>query len=313
MGNRIISEILAIVVVIIVAVTCVPIWMDSAAADDTYTNAGYIRMTKITDADAHTFIWSSDSPNAFTVDDEVYNLSEIGPNLDMTLIGDTNILIRLKTTADATLHSWTFIYPGNTQTITPDNPADINLVFQDGAYSGYFKGDRAGTYEILFMPDKTGDYVMKSASDLAYLNGDSEIFGIGRSYLRGSAGTQIQPGFRINGSIDDGVTVEDFRGSHMTVSDIEIHDAEVSDHKDLYLFDKVTFAGYSETVDGDGNITETFNGTFTYNYICVPFEVTAERSVHMDSVSGGLVSVLPLLIIVAVILGGAYIFLRSRD
>ena len=101
--------------------------------------------------------------------------------------------------------------------------------------------------------------------------------------------------------MEDGITPVIWRpptDTTSTITDVVVNAPADQDHIDLYKLTKVDMTFHY--VNGDDSVTDT---VLTYSYFLVPSEVTAERSVHFTDAGSSLLMVIPIMIIVAVILG----------
>ena len=154
-----------------------------------------------------------------------------------------------------------------------------------------------------FVIADSGDYVMKKMDKDAYVHGDSPIFGYGRTYARSYNYTS-----ELKGSVDDGITGEYYpettiTATGWTISDVTLNSVEDSSHKDLY---KISTMTYEITGEGIQPYTAVFS-----QYI-VPAEITAERSVHFTDGQNAIFAAIPVMIILAVLLGVVALVIRSR-
>lgn len=305
LGKNIMMIVSLMVTVILALAVLVPVIQDSSASEDTFTNDGYYRMSKITSDDEGSWVysWTSEKPKIVVVNDVEYN---IDPSGSYTIIGAGDGWVsRLVNTSSYSyiqnMYSDGLGSGGNGMksmdcTIT-GGTASFSIVLADDTTS-----TKSMTYTYAYVLDKDGPMIMKDSTIPAYMNEDSDIFAIG---VTASAGFPLNV-FMITGNIEDGVTVDNTihksGGQDFVASNVVIHESEKTDHIDLYSLDKITFTA----TDG----TDTINAT--YSYFLVPYEVTAERSVHVSTVEASLLNIIPLLVVIGIVMGAVW-FIRQRN
>lgn len=308
--KSIIAVIVGLMVAGLILVAFVPVFTEVTATEDTYQNDGYFRMTHYgTDTDV-TIEWSAENPKTMIVNDVAIPINYNVEGGQVTIVADTNFIVRLNASntmsyiaqtggTHTAIESATYVFSGGTATITNTS---------DGTPTTYNT-----TYEDIYVPDLDGEFVMKEFDKTAYVNEDSEIFAFGLTRIRTSTGTTASPGagFEFSGSIADGIEGRIWRGSdNVTVADEQINYVADSNHIDLYKFDSITAtATYTETIEGETVTTDT---QVTYNYLLVPYEVTAERTVHGDDVFNTVINIIPLLAGVGLLMAGVYYFITRK-
>ena len=144
---------------------------------------------------------------------------------------------------------------------------------------------------------------MKDRNKPAYLHGsDSVYYGAGLSSLSGSVLSSLY----LEGNIDEFEVTP--MSSLCTVSNEEIVSNSVSGYLDLYSLDKLKFTTTYSPIDGDPTDVNQ-----TYSYFAVPYEVTAEKSQHLDSGTIAIINAIPIIIIVAMITMAVGFFLVKRE
>ena len=133
------------------------------------------------------------------------------------------------------------------------------------------------------------------------MNDDSFFMGVG--ITSGSSSIGIV-GLNVSGSIEDDVTINAWRGTGLTFTNVVIVEEPVSSHINLYSLDKITFTATNENDD---------SLDITYSYFIVPYEVTAEKAQHLSDPMNAILNVIPIIIIVAVLLGVVAIFIIRRE
>lgn len=302
-------SVVSIAIACLFAVTLlIPIVADSTAETDTFTNEGYFRMSHYDNTTDHTMVWTYSEPNTVTVDGDDVLIDYHVPQGAVTLIADTDWIFRLYIGNDGN-PVWVDYIPSSGGTVTRATVSDnatLTISLTSGSMSADFGNGttKSGSYTDIWIPSNTGEYTMKKADKTAYINGDSEIVGYGISRPLNHAGQNVpSPGYGLAfiGSYDDGITGTIWRGTNGAISDTTVNATAEDSHNDLYIFDKITATfTLTETVDEETVTTDT---ELTYNYVIVPYEVTAERSIHPDANTNALLNLIPLLVVVGIILG----------
>ena len=297
----------AFVVITVIAAVLMPVLGDATETHRTFTNDEYyITMDKLDSSSSHTITWTKDTQSKITVDG-----IDVTPTWNqVSIVALPNNLVRSSNTPDG----YFIGLIGEDVTTGYGSPTDKSITVTISAGSLTFAGvttnDNTYSKTITFTegyvinPDNTGEYgyITKTPTAKAYVNGDTEIFGIGYSTVGGT----WQNVFSISGTIDDGITVSLIStslGDDPTISNEQTVYETVSGYKDLYQFEKETF-------------TATYNGTdtpLTYSYVIVPAEVTAEKSIHLTDSENAILLVIPALLIVAIIIGVLAVAMRGRE
>lgn len=298
MDNKIVMiSIAAVIGIIVLGSVLMPIMNDATATTDTFSNVegsqGYF-IPIGPDTESYTLSFDGSSPGKVVVNGEDVPLFD-GTIIAMTdsgifrcnnslgtrlsLISSTNTASQIDTTLTITITNGVFSYVIGTA-------AAVTMDISDGG----------------FAIAKTGDYVMTGANQNIYLNKDSLIYGSGLTSVTGGA---WNTNFQFSGSIEDGVTVivnYPVNNNVPTISNEAVVNSPIDGHKDLYDLEKVTF----DATLGD-NVTSC-----TYDRIIVPAEITAERSVHFTPGENAIFAAMPIMIILAVLLGVVALVIRSR-
>ena len=302
------------VALVVVASVLIPVLDNSTKTDDTFTNEGYFRMTHYgTDTDI-IMTWSADKPKIMVVNDVEVPINYNVSGGQVTVIADTNFLVRFNSTGSLTWVGTAGGSYGANESAT--------FTFSGGEVSASLVANgstqtRTSTYSDLYLPSLDGPYVMKDFDKPSYINSDSDVFAYGLTRVKKADGALTpSPGYGLEfkGSIDDGITSRVWRDGGSTsfalLDDAQMNYEPSTSHLDLYSFTSITCtATFTETVDGETVVTET---PVTYNYLLVPYQVTAERAAHFDPAQIGIISAIPILIIVAILLFAVTVFIRNR-
>ncbi len=276
------------VAVIVLAGIMIPVLDDATTVNEKFTNEGLYYMTNPTESTTVKYLGNSE-----------WEVN--GEPLVYTNVGATNILIFDGTfvrnngqVRGAVYQTWsaaelTIANGTVTGTATASGtPTSINWTYTDS---------------YVATNDSSAAYIMKSNTSQSYINEDSPVIGMGLTSVKDADG--------VNQSVPFYVTVEGLQAtvstvaayeSQVSISEVKVNYTDVDGFEDLYLFSSVTFKATWGT-----NTTNV-----TYNTVIVPHEVTAEKSVHLTDSMNGLLAVIPILILVAILIGVAAVVLRNR-
>lgn len=292
----------AFVVVVVLAAVLMPVLEDATDTEDTFTNeGGYYRMGEINAADdtEYTLSWVKTDTTILTINGVDFDANAAYGTAATTVVASENWMLRYHSidgpsgylqyydgtswAGDATTKSMDITASNGTVTITYVMSTDVT-------------NTKTVTYTKLYaiMPDSTDDE-MKKPTETPYLLGDSSIYAMG--VTSGITGL-----IKIEGTINDGVDIDVIGNNSETISNIVIDKTAVSGYKDLYKVSKITF-----DVEISGVTTSC-----TYNFFIVPYEVTAEKSQHLDTNEIAIFGAIPVLVIVALLIGVLALYMRSR-
>ena len=270
--------------------------------EDTFSNVtnSIAHYKKIGTTENITWEWDHTDPLVMSIDGDTATLPS---NLALTVSTSGNWLIRFSGGNTLTFFPNNNASPTTPVTASVTDGTDMSISFNSGTMTVTNTAEtpvtRTITYTELYVmvadDDTNYDYVMKSSTQSAYMNGDSPFYASGMSVVGGQGGF----GYTITGSIDDGATISQFRGTATTNTDTSVNYTEVSGYKDLYKLDSITFKA---------NTTNML-----YNYFLVPTEVTAEKSVHADATTILLFQTIPVFIVLGMIVAVVgVLYLKSR-
>ncbi len=294
----------AAISIIVLASVLIPVLDDATATNDTFKNEGWVHMKKYDTTAEITAFWDHTKPHQITVGSTDIELPIGAPGAEfvLTACGTATFLLRYSSTSETT---GALLYNDVNGNLTASTAAgtDMTISISGGTITATVTGQtaRTGTYTdyLFFVSDDTGGYVMKKPTVKAYLNEDSEVVGIGRTAL----GTNGTFSFVIEGNIEDGWTGSVYQTTGPVLSDITGVYSVVDSHLDLYSFDKIT-------------LTATISDTdypVTYNQVIVPYEVTAEKAQHLTDGMSAILNVIPIMIIIAVLLGVLGLYMIRRE
>lgn len=303
--KKILAVIIASTVCALIFGALLPVWADTTASEDTFKNTG-------------AFFVEIDPTDTYTVEyDKSIELGIVyinGKALNVpfstgyTIVAIDNAILRLQS-GDNTIQ-----YKGNGVYIT--GIAKLDITVSNGSITGTFENATSGpsatwpatTYTKAFIASpEEEDYIMSTYTEPVKMNGNSPIVAFGQTSIH-SSGADVLSLVNITGDIENGVTVSILNSTTgeenpgATVSDITINATTVNGYEDLYDLTSITF-----NVAYDGAITAV-----TYSAYVVPYEVTAERTVHMSGALATLVNIIPLLIAFGLIIGIAGVVIYKR-
>lgn len=279
------------VIGVIVLSAFVPIISETTSATKTFENDGYYRMTN---TDEETVITWTPSVEQFViqvngVDVSLENLKNYGAYRNYSIAFADDVIVRYyyETANSQNIQIWTSDYHVGmgsnsiyTMTVTI-NSSGLTFTTSEPDYVPTSVA-HSGDYFII---DANGEFVMKFSDKTAYILKDTTIF-----YAGGISGvaTSIFSSIYIEGTVLD-YEVTPLR-NYVTISNKDSTFTEVSGYIDLVELDKLTF----DTTYSPPGGTETERNQ-TYSYFLVPYEVTAEKSVHPDDALSSVIDLLPLI------------------
>lgn len=311
MDNKLIQIVITITVgIVVLGSLLVPVITEASTTETKFTNDGYYFMTFEDEGTEMTVNWDYTQPTVLTV-----NSTEVPlPDKDhMSSIPFTIFCSKtwyLRYAYDNTDGYYVGIYQNaNTNTYSGAVSAERSLTVTVGADgtttvnngTEHTWSNASGGFYVI---SETGEYVMKTMDSDAYVHGDSEIFGYGRTYARYYNYTS-----ELSGSVNDGITGEFHPESTIitagwTISDVTLNSETVSSYTDLYTVSSMTYEITGETI---------LPYEATFSQFIVPYEITAEKSQHLDTAEIGLLAAIPVLMIVALLVITVRIFGGNRD
>lgn len=294
--NKLVTMVITLSVVIIsVAAILMPVISSATETTDTYTNEGLYHLTKYGTSAELVITWDHTDPEVITAGTDTITLPQDSA-YPLTLTGNNSFFARYSVESDGTYFQ---VFSSNNSVVLGGNTTDetdVTITISSGSIT-ITNGTSTVTYtydDFVLAISTDGPYVMKSSTDTAYVLGDSEIYGVGRSLLSFASGSR-QTNFYIEGTISGGFTITPISRTDTTsIASYEVDSAAVDGHVDLYTFDSISFIATATDVD------ETASAT--YSQVIVPYEVTAEKSTHLDSGTIALLAAIPSLIIVSLIM-----------
>lgn len=308
-NNIIVGVIGVMICAIMVGGSLLPVVSNVTATSDTYINEGYYTMDKLSSDDEITLYWIASVPNILKINGIDYDLSGLkemshgssifvnGNGVLRAFVGEDTFMFRS--------HQSDGYFSVNDSDTT--NYIDLTLTttrMTGTISSGGTVSEKTVTYQgdvYILNPNGNGAYTMKYGNESAYVKADSPICLAGLTYYTRDLG------FILTGTVES-LTPHMFYGPTGTAaSDITIHSNESKNHVNLYTIDKVTF-----TITSTSEDNTPISTLATYSYFIVPTEVTADRTMPMDSTIANMVSILPIVAVAGLVMVGIYVFISRK-
>ncbi len=300
MDNKIVMiSIAAVIGIIVLGSVLMPILDDATTVNETFTNDGYYRVSKATADSNVTIVWDHTDPTILTVNGTDLDMSGIPKDQPLTIYASEEAVVRYTNgTSGVSINR----YGGSYQNATESNAKDVSITLS-GSSATMVWGTSTDTLTAtgVYYIDPDGDYVMKKSDSVAKVKSDESVLLIaGTSNVSGAVtlyGT---------GTIDDGLTISVVaglaEGDTYSIGDVTINYTDLTKYIDLADLTSIQFPFTKNTT----------TATITYSYFVVPYEVTAERSVHFTDGQNAIFAAMPVMIILAVLLGVVALVIRSR-
>lgn len=310
MDNKLVGVIIAATIsLIVVAAVLMPIVNDTVATSDTFRNEGYFTMDEITDG-THTMSWSATDRNNMIIDGVAFDLTKIDVSSYTALIDSKGLIRVIWSSNSGVVELRGYHLTGYFGLVSSDSTASLTVTYTPTSVNmSVVTYGESRTIEVTSLvdvyainPNGDGEFTMKYSNDTAFVKSDSTIIFAGTTYFSGINDVGIFGKGTING-INTSIV---FGSSSPTITNMVINTNPATSHIDLYRLDKITF-DLNYTVDSVAKV-----GHVTYSYFLVPTEVTADRTVPMDSAPAGIIEAIPIIVIVAILALIAGIMIRSR-
>lgn len=264
-----------------------PIVSDATASETTFKNEGYFNMARLDEGTELNVVWDYTNPTTLTVNSNAVSLPDKDSmsSIPFTIMCCNNWYLRYgwDTASGYYLglyqNSSNTSYSGNvneSRSFTVNVSTDGTTTVNNGVDHTWSAA--TGNFYII---SEEGPFVMKKQNADAYVNGDSQIFGYGRTNARGYNYTS-----ELTGSVNNGITGQYYpettiSGTGWTFSDVTLNSEEVTGYEDLYKISTMTYEITGENI-------QPYTAVFS-QYI-VPAEVTSEKSWHLDTTQVALVA-----------------------
>ena len=290
-----------VVAIVVCAGILIPAIDQSTETHKLYTNDGLYKMDKIDVDYTVNVTWDHTAPQVINFGSVAVDMQQY-PAGTYTMIGSENFNMRYYDLGSGNVGIQIY---GDNQNYSANTTAGTDMAISisagtmtannGGTAKSYTIGDHGYIYDF----DGDGKYVMKSAADPVYVLGDSDIVSINASIVY----TGVTVGSFVSGNIDDGFTGSTYlNGAYsVTFGNITTQSDEVSGYKDLYELSEL-------------DVEMTQNGTTKtglFKTLIVPAEVNAELAVHLDQSQIVVLSVIPLLILVAILIAAVVLIGRE--
>ena len=303
--NTLIAKIVGLVIaLVVVGMVLVPFVTDATTTEATLINNGYMRMAHYDTTEEVTLEWDPATPTIFTVngEDVPIALDSSLNNLSVTILGDTNWVVRLDFKSNGDVNRLSYI-PANGSAVnaTVADNQSVSITMSDGSMSGTMGADSiSNTYSDIYAPALDGEYVMKKSNESAYIHADSFIFAYGLTFI--DAATL---GIEISGDYEDGITSSVWRGANnFEISDLTINATPNSKYVGTYDLQNITL----NATKLDTSVVTAV----TYSYFLVPYEVTSELSQHASNIEITLYQMIPILVVLGLVVAIVGMFAYNK-
>lgn len=291
--------------VVLIGSTLAPVVSEAITTEETLVNDGLFNYGIFETSDSYVLSADIDNPDIITVNGEDMDNPLGTTAASYSLISSENFLVRmLYNSSAASPYQLTVVGLQSSNATIRMYMANLTATASEGTLT--VSGTNTGgteqtatfTYDEIYgiVPDGN-DAVMKVPTAGAYIKGDSQLYASGLTTV-----SQWSDMIHFEGTYDDGITISSPNMSGATFDNIVWNIEPVSEYLDLYALTSIEF----DVTYGDTTVHAT------YSYIAVPAEVTAELSQHLSSTEIALISVLPLIVIVAMVCAAA-MMIRSKD
>lgn len=280
----------AVIVVVVLAGVLMPVLSDSVATSDTYTNNGMYRMNKYATSDPVTLEWTYEDPTNVKVNG--INIGLTSNSLGYSICVGENWILRTNGTSYMDLIDAS----GLVSEAKTSNSTTMIMDFNGGTLTTTV-GESVTTLEYtdFYCIGLDGGYVYKGSNPV-YLLGDTQAYGIHRIASQNALGINGIVVLDISGSIDNGFQASEITNhANLSLGEVQVTSEKISDHVNLYKLD-----GMSITATNTNNDKSS---TYDWNALIVPYEITAEKSVHLSNNEIAIFLAIPVLIIVALLVG----------
>lgn len=290
---------------IVIAAVLLPVLDDSSKTEDVFYNDDYFfKMDKLDSDSSHVISWSKGAASKLVIDGEDYAVTWSGSPV---IVACDNDLIRFQhSSANKYLN---FVGADSKGGVGASSDLSATITIADGVItfertsSGGSTTSVTTEFETAYCIDPNGDYVLTSSGDVTkYILKDTDVFSLGYLTISGV----WQNVFKSYGSIEDGFTSE-LVSSNLTedpvVTSQDPQYTEVNKYVDLYTINTIPFTYTYNDTESDAGLGR----------LIVPYEVHAELSNHLDNNSISILAAIPVMIIIAVLVGVVAAVIRNRE
>ena len=309
-GNKLLTLLVTITVgIIFIGALLAPVIEDNSETEKKYTNDGFFNATYLNDKSTDVLSYDYTNPTILTINGNDVDMSSIDSSYSSVTVAfsDKWFVRYVITTNTIYLYETDTVTSPATFTIAPEDEKNVTLTCSNGTAT-FVVGEDTYTKTIsgdglIISSSEKAEYVMKKSATAAYVNGDSLVYGAGRTdRALGVTATSYNAIFKA--SVDDGVSAIGFSPNTYTITDSSVTATDISGSVlDLYELTKFTIS----ITDGENN------GTVTYNQIFVPRVITAELSQHLDAGEIAILAAVPLMAIAALVLLVVRYFVAGRN
>lgn len=308
MENKLIGLVMgAVVGVILIGALLMPVLNDAAATERTFTNTGLFYADVLDENSDRTMSFDYTKPNIITVDGTDIDMSSIQTSYgSATVIFSNDWFMRFVPDTGIVLYKCGTSSSQAIKGATASSQISFTATFSSGAAVFIYSDSTEIEYDIadagLIITPDAGAYIMKGANDTAYVNGDSIVYGVGRTdRALGTSGTSFNA--MMAASVDDGVSSLYYSPQYTMNDNRSVNATADADYTDLYALSGFTFNLVSN---------DEAEHAITYNQIFVPTSVKSELTEHLDSGEIAVLSAIPVMMIAALVIFAVRV-LYSRD
>ena len=295
MNTKIIGiSIAAVIGIIVLGSVLMPILDDATETEKKFVNEGrYYVTTEIEDDVSITMNYDIETDvRSWYIDGELLTYADYPSDIEY-----------IRTPTVAGTDNYVFRTDGRTRGINNSTGStDYSLTVTNEHITS---GTKVGNAPLFVASTEQTDNVMRNnPTQPGYVHGDSEIIGCGYTLVSVGPDININAVISFKGSVNDGVEITVFDANYtFTVDNVKVNATPVDGFVDLYDFTSVTF----DVVSTNDAVTSC-----TYSMVVLPAEVTAEKAVHFTNNQNTLLMVIPMLIIVAILIGVVALVVRSK-
>lgn len=290
----------AAVSVIVLGSVMMPVFNEISENERTFTNTGYYRMTEINDpAYIWELNWNSAAPYVFTVNNTAMDLTGVISTSGKSIMISDNYFIRVvKSGENVSIGVYDSAFRAGVNSGSFEGT--LNIVISDNMIIWTSTPTSTGIADVRSYSSTgvinalhpSGNKIMKDAAETAYLLESSTIiYGGGVSMLATGVYSSIFMHGVVSNFTKNNIDIPVSEGN-VDISNVSANYVAVSGYDDLVSFTSITFTtSYND---------ETINQT--YNYLVVPFQVTAHVEGALTDNQESLLRAIPVMVIIGILM-----------
>ena len=295
-NKLVIGVMAAFIGIVMLAAVLMPVLNDATTVNVTIENDGVPFAAVDEDEHTITITATAENPIVITVDGEVSELPDLSLYGSATVVYADDTFVRLGSNGAVTVYGKTdqSTY-GQTNIGVASDGVSISITADEVTVTNSDSTVTRIIPNMEYYICPTGDYRL---SLNPYVKSDSNMMGAGISTISNKSCALVWQGTM------DNITTVAVYPSGRTATFNSINTTEITEYKDVYRVDSVVL----DWADGGPVL-----GSPTYTYFIAPASFTAEKAVHLDPAMNGILNVIPVLIIVAILLGVLAAFITRRE